>query len=198
MQTPLLTLQHSSFLVTPHFTLFNFLLFFLTIFLLCNLPPLIQPLHQLPPLNRSSCLGIHHHSPPCILPLLHPPSPTHHPLKLSSLPLPPLQPLCLLQPLHPMHPPLQPSSFLTTPHPSCLLQPLPPLYSPHLNPSSSFVTHRFTLFNFLLLLLILFLLLQLSSPPPTSTSSSSATFLFPLLHPLFPFSSLFSSFPFFF
>src|SRR6218665_3527361 len=54
-----------------------------------------------------------------------------------------------------MHPPLQPSSFLTTPHPSCLLQPLPPLYSPPLNPSS-FVTHRFTIFNFLLLLLILF------------------------------------------
>src|SRR6218665_1764664 len=48
------------------------------------------------PLNPSSCLVIHHHSPPCILPLLHPPSPTHHPLQLSSLPLPPLQPLCLL------------------------------------------------------------------------------------------------------
>src|SRR6218665_788602 len=103
-----------------------------------------------------------------------------------------------------MHPPLQPSSFLTTPHPSCLLQPLPPLYSPPLNPSSSFFTHRFTLFNFLLLLLFLFLLLlHLSSPPPnplppSSPSPSSATFLFPLLHPLFPSSSLFSSFPFFF
>src|SRR6218665_1069768 len=103
MHPPLLTLQHSSFLVTPHFTLFNFLLFFLTLFLLCNLPPLIQP-------------------------------------------------------LHPMHPPLHPSSFLTTPHPSSLLQPLPPLYSPPLNPSSSFVTHRFTIFNFLLLLLSLSLL----------------------------------------
>src|SRR6218665_1848563 len=57
-----------------------------------------------------------------------------HPLQHSS---------CLLNPLHPMHPPLQPSSFLTTPHPSSLLQPLPPLYSPPLNPSSSFVTHRF-------------------------------------------------------
>src|SRR6218665_1758096 len=73
-----------------------------------------------------------------------------------------------------MHPPLQPSSFLPTPHPSSLLQPLPPLYSPPLNPSSSFVTHRFTIFNFLLLILILFLLLQLSSPPPN------------LLHPLSP------------
>src|SRR6218665_1587143 len=203
MHPHLLTLQHSSFLVTSYFTLFNFLLFFLTLFLLCNLPHLIQPLHHLPPLNTSSCLVIHHHSPPCILPLLHPPSPTHHPLKLSSLPLPPLQPLCLLQPLHPMHPPLQPSSFLTTPHPSCLLQPLPPLYSPHLNPSSSFVTHRFTIFNFFLLILILFLLLQLSSPhpnplPPSSTSSSSATFLVSLLHHLSPSSSLFSSFPFFF
>src|SRR6218665_285786 len=61
--------------------------------------------------------------------------------------------------MHP--PPLQPSSCLTTPHHSCLLQPLPPLYSDPLNPSSSsFVTHRFTLFKFLLLLLILFLLLQ--------------------------------------
>src|SRR6218665_3590712 len=101
-----------------------------------------------------------------------------------------------------MHPPLQPSSFLTTPHPSCLLQPRPPLHSPTLNPSSSFVTHHFTLFNFLLLL-ILFLLLQLSSPPPypvlpSSTSFSSATFLVSLLHPLSPSSSLFSSFPFFF
>src|SRR6218665_1750989 len=67
---------------------YTILLFFLTLFLLCNLPPLIQPLHHLPPLNRSSCLGIHHHSPPCILPLLHPPSPTHHPLQISSLPLP--------------------------------------------------------------------------------------------------------------
>src|SRR6218665_2405814 len=100
-----------------------------------------------------------------------------------------------------MHPPLQPSSFLTTPHPSCLLQPRPPLHSPTLNPSSSFVTHHFTLFNFLLLLLILFFLLQLSSPPPnpgppSSTSSSSATFLVSLLHPLSPSSSLFSSFPF--
>src|SRR6218665_2352368 len=88
-----------------------------------------------------------------------------------------------------MHPPLQPSSFLTTPHPSCLLQPLPPLYSPPLNPSSSFVTHCFTIFNFLLLILILFLLLQLSSPPPnplppSSTSSSSATFLVSLFNPL--------------
>src|SRR6218665_649360 len=87
-----------------------------------------------------------------------------------------------------MHPPLQPSSFLTTPHPSSLLQPLPPLYSSPLNPSSSFVTHRFTIFNFLLLILILFLLLQLSSPPanplpPSSTSSSSATFLVSLVHP---------------
>src|SRR6218665_3429044 len=51
-------------------------------------------------------------------------------------------------------PPLQPLSLLSTLHPSCLLQPRPPLYSPPLNPSSSFVTHRFTLFNFLLLLLI--------------------------------------------
>src|SRR6218665_2036007 len=90
-----------------------------------------------------------------------------------------------------MHPPLQPS-FLTTPHTSSLLQPLLPLYSPPpLNPSSSFVTHRFTIFNFLLLILILFLLLQLSSPPsnplpPSSTSSSSATFLVSLLHPLSP------------
>src|SRR6218665_989143 len=111
-----------------------------------------------------------------------------------------------------MHPPLQPSSFLTTPHPSSLLQPLPPLYSPPLNPSS-FVTHRFTIFNFLLLLLILFLLHQLSSPhpnplppsstfffsssqssSPSSTSSSSATFLVSLLHPLSPSSSLFSFF----
>src|SRR6218665_227955 len=116
-----------------------------------------------------------------------------------------------------MHPPPQPSSFLTTPHPSCLLQPLPSLYSPPLNPSS-FVTHRFTIFEFLLLLLILFLLHQLSSPhpnplppsstffcssssqssSPSSTSSSSATFLVSLLHPLSPSSSLFSSFPFFF
>src|SRR6218665_284296 len=81
-----------------------------------------------------------------------------------------------------MHPPLQPSSFLTTPHPSCLLQPLPPLYSPPLNPSSSFVTHRFTIFNFLLLLLILFLLLQLS------------LFLFFILFPpLPPYSLLFPS-----
>src|SRR6218665_2772214 len=85
MHPPLLTLQHSSFLVTQHFILFNFLLFFLILFLLCNLPPLIQPLHHLPPLNPSSCLLNHHHSPPCILPLLHPPSPTHHPLHLSSL-----------------------------------------------------------------------------------------------------------------
>src|SRR6218665_10546 len=138
-------LQPSSFLVTQRFIFFNFLLFFLILSLLCNLPPLIQPLHRLPPLIPS-CLA--------------------------------------------------------TPHPSCLLQRLPPLYSHPLNPSS-LVTHRFTHFNFLLLLLILFLLLQLSSPPPnplplSSTSSSSATFLFPLLHPLFPSSSLFSSFPFFF
>src|SRR6218665_983678 len=102
-----------------------------------------------------------------------------------------------------MHPPLQPSSFLTTPHPSCLLQPLPPLYSPPLNPSSSFVTYCFTIVNFLLLILILFLLLQLSSPhpnplPPSSTSSSSATFFVSLFHPLSPYSTLFSSFPFFF
>src|SRR6218665_1877496 len=69
---------------------YNILLFFLTLFLLCNLSSLIQPRHHLPPLNPSSCLVIHHHSPPCILPLLHPPSPTHHPLQLSSLPLPPL------------------------------------------------------------------------------------------------------------
>src|SRR6218665_1565150 len=60
------------------------------------LPNPLPPLQPLPPLNPSSCLVIHHHSPPCILPLLHPPSPTHHPLQLSSLPLPPLQPLCLL------------------------------------------------------------------------------------------------------
>src|SRR6218665_4131840 len=75
MHPPLLTLQHSSFLVTLHFTLFHLVLFFLTLFLLCHLPPLIQPLHHLPPLNPSSCLVIHHHNPPSILPLLHPPSP---------------------------------------------------------------------------------------------------------------------------
>src|SRR6218665_1655439 len=37
MHPPLLTLQPSSFLVTQRFILFNFLLFFLILFLLCNL-----------------------------------------------------------------------------------------------------------------------------------------------------------------
>src|SRR6218665_3014782 len=107
-----------------------------------------------------------------------------------------------------MHPPLQPSSFLTTPHPSSLLQPLPPLYSPPLNPSSSFVTHRFTIFNFLLLILILFLILFFSLL--LLTLNFRLFLLFPLLHhghpplfslPLFspssfsPSSSTCSSFP---
>src|SRR6218665_27167 len=87
-----------------------------------------------------------------------------------------------------MHPPLQPSSFLTTPHPSCLLQPLPPLYSPPLNPSSSFLTHRFTLFNFLLLLLILFLFLQ-----PLPPLQLSYFLFFILFSSLPPYSLLFPS-----
>src|SRR6218665_2047144 len=123
MHPPLLTLQHSSFLVTPHFTLFNFLLFFLTLFLLCNLPPLIHHLHHLPPLNPSSCLVIQHHSPPCILPLLHPPSPTHHPLQLYSL--------------LPNHlPPLQPSSSYSTSASASSSEPF--FLSGHPSPYSSF------------------------------------------------------------
>src|SRR6218665_3690902 len=123
-------LQPSSFLVTQRFIFFNFLLFFLILSLLCNLPPLIQPLHRLPPLIPS-CLA--------------------------------------------------------TPHPSCLLQRISPLYSHPLNPSS-LVTHRLTLFNFLLLLLILFLLLQ-----PLPPLQLSYFLFFILFSHIPPYSLLFPS-----
>src|SRR6218665_1581107 len=80
--------------------------------------------------------------------------------------------------MHPPPHPLQPSSCLTTPRPSCLLQPLPPLYSHPLNSSSSFVTHHFTLFNFLLLLILFFLLQPL---PPLQLSYFHLFILFPPL-----------------
>src|SRR6218665_2331292 len=65
--------------------LFNLLGFFNFLFFLCNHPPLIQPLHPPPhPTNPSSCLVTLHHPPPCIFPLLHPPS--------LPLLLPPLSP----------------------------------------------------------------------------------------------------------
>src|SRR6218665_832947 len=73
-------LQPSSFLVTQRFIFFNFLLFFLILSLLCNLPPLIQPLHRLPPLIPS-CLATPH--PSCLLQRI--PPLYSHPLNPSSL-----------------------------------------------------------------------------------------------------------------
>src|SRR6218665_3877805 len=78
----LLFLQHIVTILLIRF--FNFL------FVLCNHPPLIQPLHPPPhPTNpSSSCLVTLHHPTPCILPLLHPPPlPLHLPpysLRLHS------------------------------------------------------------------------------------------------------------------
>src|SRR6218665_121519 len=83
--------------------------------------------------------------------------------------------------MHPPPHPLRPSYCLTTPHPSCLLQPLPPLYYHPLDPSSSFVRHCFTFFNFLLLL-ILFPFLQ---PLPPLQLSYFLFFVFPPFPPYF-------------
>src|SRR6218665_315818 len=73
-------LQRSSFLVTQRFSFFNFLLFLLILSLLCNLPPLIQPLHRLPSLIPS-CLATPH--PSCLLQRI--PPLYSHPLNPSSL-----------------------------------------------------------------------------------------------------------------